>query len=321
MRRTGWSSVSALGPKRIWTLTFMVTRRSEEVAHPLELVERAARRDDEDLVEAQQLDPLQPHPRFVRRADQRDRSPLGKATRFRLVSEIDQNIGEDGIGAAGFAIQAHPRLEVFPAAVEAGGNPARALPCGIGDPARVAPSPEQHRRAAFATGPGRQDAAIDRLAAPCAAHDLERTHQGAEALLVIGSEEIEIGARRAAADTEAEPAAGQGLDRLHAMGELDRMAQRHLQHWNPELDAAGRDAERAKGDERIKRRPTPAERVGHPNPRKAASFDLPGILDDAMERTAARLPFRPHKGHNAQSHDHPPGENFAVTKSSSLTDR
>jgi len=75
------------------------------------------------------------------------------------------------------------------------------------------------------------------------------------------------------------------------------------------------------GDERIKRRPTPAERVGHPNPRKAASFDLPGILDDAMERTAARLPLRPHKGHNAQSHDHPPGENFAVTKSSSLTDR
>src|SRR6266478_634578 len=77
---------------------------SEKVAHPLELVERAARRDDEHLVEAQQLDPLQPHPRFAWRTDQRDRRPLGKAARFRLVFEIDQDIGEDGIGAAGFAI-------------------------------------------------------------------------------------------------------------------------------------------------------------------------------------------------------------------------
>src|SRR5439155_20858968 len=77
-------------------------------------------------------------------------------------------------------------------------------------------------------------------------------------------------------------------------------------------------AERAEDDERIERGPPTPERVGNPNPGKAAPLDLPGIFDDAMERTAARFPLRPHKGHDTPSHDHPPGENFAATKSSFL---
>ncbi len=81
----------------------------EEVAHALDLIEHAAGRDDENLVEAQLIDPFQPHARLVGRADQRHRCPLGEASGFGVVGEIDQDIGEDGIGAAGLAIEAHAR--------------------------------------------------------------------------------------------------------------------------------------------------------------------------------------------------------------------
>jgi len=75
---------------------------------------------------------------------------------------------------------------------------------GVGDPSRVAPRAKQNRGAALATGPRRQCSAIDRRAAPGVPHDVERAHQCAEALIVIGAEKLEIGARRAAADTEAQ---------------------------------------------------------------------------------------------------------------------
>src|SRR5947208_11740833 len=106
------------------------------------------------------------------------------------------------------------------------------------------------------------------------------------------------------------------MDRLHTMGELDRMAQRDLQHRGAELDPRGGNAQRTEGDERVERRPAPPERVGHPDPWKAAPFNLPCVLDDAVERPAARLTLRSHKGHNTQSHNHSPGADFAVTKSS-----
>src|SRR6516164_3967330 len=102
----------------------------EEVAHPLELVERAAGRNDEHLVEAQLIDPFQSNPRVVRRADQRNRRPLGEAAGLRRVAEIDKDVGEDGVPAAGLAIEAHPGLEIVPAAVEAGGDPASTFFCG-----------------------------------------------------------------------------------------------------------------------------------------------------------------------------------------------
>src|SRR6516164_2688371 len=101
------------------------------------------------------------------------------------------------------------------------------------------------------------------------------------------------------------------------MGELDRVAQRHLQHRYPELDPVSGDAERAECYERIERGPAPTDRVGHPDPRKAAPFDLPGVVDDATERPTAGLVAGAHEGHHAQSHDRLPSESIAVTLSSS----
>src|SRR4029077_10789142 len=148
---------------------------------------------------------------------------------------IDADIGQHGVGAAGFAINPHAGFEIVPAAVAAGWGPALAFPRGVGYPARAAPGAHQDRRPAFAAGPDRQGAAVDRLAAPDPVHDLERVSQGTEAVVVIAAEQFEIRPRRAAADAEAQPAAGQGLYRLHAMCELDRVAQRHLQHPDAEL--------------------------------------------------------------------------------------
>src|SRR5262249_32845272 len=175
-----------------------------------------------------------------------------------------------------------------------------------------------HRGSTLASRPGRQRPAIDRLAAPGATHDLERAHQGAEALVVIGTQEIEIGPRRAAADAEAQPPPGQRLNRLHAMGELDRITQRHLQHSGAELDPRGRDAERSKRHERIQSGPAAPERVGHPDPREATSFDLSGVVGDATERPAAGLAAGAHKGHYTQSHDRLPTGTVAVTSGSPL---
>jgi len=97
------------------------------------------------------------------------------------------------------------------------------------------------------------------------------------------------------------------------MGELDRMAQRHLQHRGAELDPMSGDAERAEHDERIQGGPAATDRVGHPDPRKAAPFDLPGVVDDASERPAAGLAAGAHERHHTQSHDRLPSESIAVT--------
>src|SRR6516164_9098313 len=97
------------------------------------------------------------------------------------------------------------------------------------------------------------------------------------------------------------------------MGELDRVTQRHLQDRDPELDPMRGDAERAEHDERIQSRPAATDRVGHPDPGKAAPFDLPGVVDDASERPTAGLGAGTHEGHHTQSHDRLPSENIAVT--------
>src|ERR1700746_816720 len=99
------------------------------------------------------------------------------------------------------------------------------------------------------------------------------------------------------------------------MGELDRMAPRHLQYRGAELDPMSGDAECAEHDERIQSGPAATDRVGHPDPGKAAPFDLPSVVDDPSERPTVRLGAGTHEGHHAQSHDHLPSENIAVTPS------
>jgi len=43
-----------------------------------------------------------------------------EARGFGPLGEIDRDVGEDRVVAAGIAIDAHPRLEIFPAAEAAG---------------------------------------------------------------------------------------------------------------------------------------------------------------------------------------------------------
>src|SRR5205807_9172392 len=125
----------------------------------------------------------------------------------------------------------------------------------VGDPARAAPGYEQYRRTALASGPRRQRAAIDRLAAPSPPHYVQRAHQRAKALTVISAEKVEIGLRRSAADAEPQAAARHRLNRLHAMGELDRVAQRDLQHGGAEFDPLGRGGQYPERDQRVEGRP------------------------------------------------------------------
>src|SRR6516162_2590239 len=166
-------------------------------------------------------------------------SHLREAGGFGAIGEIDCDIGEDGIAAASFAIDPHSNLEILPAAVPAGRRPALTFFCGVSDPTGTAPSPDKDRWSPFAPRPGRQRPAVDRLTAPSSPHDVERTHQGSKPFIVIGAEKFEIRPRRAATDAEAQAVSRQCLNRLHAMGKLDRVAQRYLQHRDAELDPLG----------------------------------------------------------------------------------
>src|SRR5439155_3111678 len=114
-------------------------------------------------------------------------------------------------------------FEILPAAEAAGGGPTLGLLRGVSDPARAAPGADQNGRPARAARPGRQCSAVDLRAVPHPAHDLQIVFEGAEAMVVIVAEQREIVARRAAADTEDEPAVRHRLQRLDAVGEFDRV--------------------------------------------------------------------------------------------------
>jgi len=57
----------------------------------------------------------------------------------------------------------------------------------------------------------------------------------------------------AAADAQTQAIAGQRLHGLHAMRQFDRVAQRNLQHGNPQFHPPGDGGENGEFDERIKR--------------------------------------------------------------------
>src|SRR5882724_6647649 len=98
--------------------------------------------------------------------------------RLRPVAKIDSDIGEDGVVAAGFTIDAYASLEISPAAEAARGSPTIAFLSGVADPAAVAPGAEHQWRSALEPRPRRQHPAIDRLPAPGATHNVDRAHQG-----------------------------------------------------------------------------------------------------------------------------------------------
>src|SRR5271165_4633288 len=162
----------------------------KKIADAFELVERGSRGDDQNLIEAEPLQAHQPLARLVGQTDERDLGAFGETAGFGPGAQVDDDIGQHGVDASGFAIEAHAVFEIIPAAVEARGDPALALFCRVSDPAWVAPGAQQYRRPALASGPGRQGPAVDRLAPPGPPHYFQRAHQGAEAPLVIGTEEI-----------------------------------------------------------------------------------------------------------------------------------
>jgi hypothetical protein len=67
------------------------------------------------------------------------------------------------------------------------------------------------------------------LAVPRAIHDFQVVFEGAETVIVIVPQQLEIVARRAAADAQNQAVVRHRLERLHPVGELDRLAQRELQ--------------------------------------------------------------------------------------------
>src|SRR5262249_28684528 len=110
-------------------------------SHPatrlLEFIEGAVMGDQQNFVESERWHPTQPPARFVARTNERYICGSGEFRGFGPGGEIDADIGEDRVGAAGFAIDAHTGLEILPAAVPARRGPARAFFRGIGDPARA----------------------------------------------------------------------------------------------------------------------------------------------------------------------------------------
>src|ERR1700682_4647272 len=99
----------AVSPCPVWL-------RLKEIAHPLDLLDRAQLRADQDLFEAQLLDAFDPPARLLRRADEIDRRYFRQLRRFGTLDEVDRAIGEDGVGATGLAVDLHAMFEIVPAA-------------------------------------------------------------------------------------------------------------------------------------------------------------------------------------------------------------
>src|SRR5271157_3302338 len=276
--------------------------RVEEVANALDLLDRAELRADQDLLEAQLLDAFGAPARLLRRADEIDRRHLCQLGGFGTLGEVDRAIREDGIGAAGLAIDLHAIFEIVPAAEPAGRGPALGLLGRVGDPTGAAPGADQDRRTALASGPSRQGAAIDRLAVPRAVHDVEVVSEGAESVIVIVAEQLKIVAGRAAADAEDQAVVRHRLQRLHAVGEFDRIAQRELQYADPELDPPRHRGERGQYLERVERRPAAAHRIPDPDAGKSSGFDLAGEIGDAIHQPAVRVRPGADSDHRADAH-------------------
>jgi len=84
-------------------------------------------RADQDLFEAHFFYPFEALARRVRRADEIDRRQLCQLRGFRTLGKVDRAIGENGILAAGFAIDLHAMFEILPAAEPNGRGPALGL--------------------------------------------------------------------------------------------------------------------------------------------------------------------------------------------------
>ncbi len=172
------------------------------------------------------------------------------------------------VGAAGLAIDAHAGLEIVPAAVAARRRPALVFLGGQRDPAMAAPGADQDRWAAFAARPGRQRAAgVGRLATPRPAHDVERGPQRAEPRGVVVAQQVEVVLGRTAADAKNQAVARQRLHGLHAVGKLDRMTQRQLQHADAQFDLRVTAASAASS--------TSGSSVGRPRPSESPT-QMPG---------------------------------------------
>src|SRR6516225_2210300 len=138
----------AVSPRAGWL-------RVEEIAHSLDLLDRPELRADQDFLEAQLRDAFDAPARLIRRADEIDRRYLSQLRGLGTLGEVDRAIGEDGIGAAGLAVDLHAIFEIVPAAEPAGRGPALGLLGGVGDPTGTAPGADQDRRPALASRPGR----------------------------------------------------------------------------------------------------------------------------------------------------------------------
>src|SRR5215467_6938884 len=86
------------------------------IAYSLDFVDRVELRADQDLLEAQLLDSLDAAAGLVERADKIDGCQFCQLRRFRTLGQVDRAIGEDGVLAAGLAVDFHAVFEVFPAA-------------------------------------------------------------------------------------------------------------------------------------------------------------------------------------------------------------
>src|SRR5262249_19820631 len=137
----------------------------------------------------------------------------------------------------------HAGLQVFPRAVEAGGDPSVELTRGALDRPRAAPRAEEHRRPSFGAGPGEEAPAVHAragpaVAAPERAHYFEAFPERRDPRVVIRAGNLEAGPGRSRADAEPQPSCEQNVQRLNAVRKLAGPSQRHLQHASTQLDMA-----------------------------------------------------------------------------------
>jgi hypothetical protein len=105
------------------------------------------------------LQPLQPLPSLLRRADQRAMLPRRDLGRARTIRQIDRDIGQHGVRPSSLSVDFHPEVQIIPTAVTIRRRPPRAPPRRERNPRRTPPGPHRNRRPALAPREDRQNAA------------------------------------------------------------------------------------------------------------------------------------------------------------------
>src|SRR5262245_30483993 len=194
----------------------------DQRAQLLKMVRLVTPRNDDDVVEAELAQAVQPLAGRLPRALQVAR--IVRAIGARRLAQMLDHVRDASSPTAETAKPLAPLAQEPPVAPGARSDPAVDLAGRPLDPARARPRADQHGRPAEGIGPHRrQRGGADALAGPEPPHGRERLVHAPKARGEVEAERLEVSGSRPRPHAEPHPATRHQMSRQHALRELHRI--------------------------------------------------------------------------------------------------